>query len=78
MTDPGTQRDNLSYFTNCTFEITDDYPGTTTFYKHVDLADVQGIDFRGCDFSVDEQVNGVSTWNSGIAAYDAVFDVEAT
>ncbi|MCF8308939.1 MAG: hypothetical protein K9I68_08025, partial [Bacteroidales bacterium] len=75
--DPGTERDNLSYFTNCTFEITNDYPGTKTFYKHVDLADVRGIDFRGCDFSVNDQVNGVSTWNGGISAYDAGFGVYA-
>lgn len=76
-TNPGTEADNLSRFTNCTFEITNNYPGTTTFYKHVDLADVRGIDFKGCDFSLDENVNGVSTWNSAIAAYEAGFDVDA-
>ncbi|MCF8303276.1 MAG: T9SS type A sorting domain-containing protein [Bacteroidales bacterium] len=71
------EMDYNSNFKNCTFEITEDYLGDVTFYKHVDLAHVKGIDFQGCDFSVNDQVEGVSTWNSAIAGYDAKFGVKA-
>jgi len=66
-----------SNFKNCTFEITADYPGTETFYKHVDLSHVNGIDFQHCDFSVADNVNGVSSYNIGIAGYDAQLKVTA-
>jgi hypothetical protein len=66
-----------SNFKDCTFEITDDYLGDATFYKHVDLAHVNGIDFQGCDFSLAENVAGASTWTHAIAAYDARFRVDA-
>ncbi len=75
--DPSQEWDYSSNFKNCTFEITQDYPGTETFYKHVDLSHVRGIDFQACDFSVDENVNGVDTYNSAIAGYDAQFRVSA-
>lgn len=74
---PEIEWDYLSNFKNCTFEITEDYLGDETFYKHVDLAHVKGIDFQGCDFSLAENVEGVSTWNHAIAAYDARFGVTA-
>lgn len=74
---PGQEMDYNSNFKNCTFEITEDYLGDETFYKHVDLAHVKGIDFQGCDFSLAENVEGVSTWNHAIAAYDARFRVSA-
>jgi len=66
-----------SHFTNCTFEITADYQGEAQFYKHIDLNQVNGIKFSGCDFSLEESANNVSFWNSGIAAYDAGFRAEA-
>ncbi len=65
-----------SYFKNCTFEITQDYPGESEFFKHVDLNRVKGIRFEGCDFSL-QQTTGVSPWNSAIAAYNAGFNVSA-
>ncbi|NCC74784.1 MAG: hypothetical protein EOM06_15515, partial [Sphingobacteriia bacterium] len=65
-----------SYFKNCTFEITQDYPGENEFFKHVDLNHVKGIRFEGCDFSL-QQTTGVSPWNSAIAAYNAGFNVSA-
>jgi hypothetical protein len=74
---PEIEWDNFSNFKNCTFEITEDYLGNETFYKHVDLAHVKGINFYACDFSVNDQVEGVSTWNSAIAGYDAKFGVKA-
>ncbi|HAL64646.1 MAG TPA: hypothetical protein DCP10_03630 [Bacteroidales bacterium] len=74
---PQIEMEYNSNFKNCTFEITEDYLGDETFYKHVDLAHVKGIDFQGCDFSLAENVEGVSTWNHAIAAYDARFRVSA-
>jgi len=66
-----------SNFKNCTFEITADYPGDVTFFKHVDLAYVNGVDFQACDFSLAENVSGASTWSHGIAGYNAKFRVSA-
>jgi hypothetical protein len=75
--DPGYEMDNLSYFKYCTFEvnsayINDDY----AFYKHVDLAQVKGFDFKACTFS-NTAIYNVSDYNCGIMAHDAGFSVEA-
>lgn len=75
--DPTQEFDYNSLFKNCTFEITNDYSGDETFYKHVDLAYVKGINFQACDFSLAENVTGVSPWNHAIAGYDAKFGVKA-
>lgn len=75
---PGIEFDYASNFKNCVFEITQDYFGDETFYKHIDLAHVKGIDFQGCDFSLAQNVTGVSTWNHAIAGYTATFGVSAT
>lgn len=72
---PTTEMQTVSHFYNCTFEITDEYEGAT-FYKHADLAEVNGILFKGCDFSVDPDAHDVSPYCSAIAAYDAGFKVE--
>jgi len=73
---PEREMDNVSYFTDCEFELNGEYIPTQTFYKHVDLYRVKGIQFRGCDFSV-TPVEGVSTWNSAIASNSAGFTVSA-
>lgn len=75
--DPTQEMDYNSNFKNCTFEITGDYMGTETFYKHIDLAYVKGIDFRGCDFLLDENATNISDYNHAIAGYDAKFRVSA-
>ncbi|MCD6111745.1 MAG: family 16 glycosylhydrolase, partial [Bacteroidales bacterium] len=62
-------------FKHCTFEITKDYAGDYTFYKHIDLSQVKGIHFYACNFTLDKNAEGVSEWNSGIAAYNAGFSV---
>ena len=74
---PSQHRDNLSYFSNCTFEINSSYIPDLDFYKHVDLSHVDGIKFKGCDFLLESDVVGVSQWNQAIAAYSAGFDVMA-
>ncbi|KAF0204326.1 MAG: subtilisin-like serine [Bacteroidetes bacterium] len=66
-----------SSFSDCNFEITADYNGTHTFYKHVDLNQVNGIKFKGCDFSLSPDANNLSNYNQAIAAYNAGFKVEA-
>jgi hypothetical protein len=74
---PVAEVDNVSQFTNCSFEITPDYPGDVTFYKHIDLSKVKGVKFKGCDFSLSPNVTGVSEWNQAIASYNAGFSVDA-
>jgi hypothetical protein len=66
-----------SWFDNCTFEITKDYHGIHTFYKHVDLNQINGMKFKGCDFNLSPEANNVSDYNQAIAAYSAGFKVEA-
>jgi hypothetical protein len=68
--------DYQSNFKDCTFEIDTNYSGEHIFYKHVDLFNVKGIKFYGCDFTLAD-VDGVSQWNNGIAAYSAGFSVSA-
>lgn len=64
-------------FRHCDFIIDDDYLETETFYKHVDIANVNGIKFQGCEFSVSSNSNGASPWCVGIGAYSAGFTVDS-
>ena len=75
--DGGREGDYNGYFRNCTFTVDDDYIGTKTFYKHVDLAHVKGFDFWGCDFSAKRSVDSVSSYCMGIGAYEAGFRVDS-
>ncbi len=67
-------------FNNCRFYVGNDndetYLGPTTFYKHIDLANVRGIKFYGCDFDLDCVNSCISDWTIGIAAYNSGFEVE--
>lgn len=71
------EMDYNSSFNNCNFQITSDFTGTYTFYKHVDLNQVNGIRFKGCDFSLSPDAKGIAKFNQAIAAYSAGFKVEA-
>ena len=64
-------------FKDCNFVIDEDYLGTETFTRHITLADVKGVGFTGCDFSVKRGVTGVNPWCMGINAYDAGFSVSS-
>ena len=75
--DGGREGDYNGFFRNCTFTVDDDYIGTETFHKHVDLSHVSGIDFWGCDFYAKRQVSDVSAYCMGIAAYEACFRVDS-
>ena len=66
-----------SSFTNCTFSINGNYLGTETFYEHVELDHVNGITFKGCRFSCNDNAQNISPSCFGINAYDAGFFVEA-
>lgn len=66
-----------SFFHNCTFSIDYNYIGTNTFYKHVDMAHVNGISFLGCDFSTSRHIPGVYQWCVGISACEAGFTVNS-
>ncbi len=68
------QIDNMSYFSNCNFEINEFYLGDEIFSNHVNLYGVKGIDFRGCDFS-NTALSNISTTNMGIVAYGSGFTV---
>ena len=68
---------NASYFNNCSFDINSNYIDHSTFYKHIDLNRVNGIEFRTCIFT-SIATDGVSNYNSAIAAYGAGFSVEST
>ncbi|MCF8230319.1 MAG: T9SS type A sorting domain-containing protein [Bacteroidales bacterium] len=68
--------ENISDFELCNFELNAAYIDSTTFYKHVDLHGVLGIDFKGCSFS-NTAIDGVDTWNMGIAAYGSGFTVRS-
>jgi len=72
---PAYETDNLCSFNNCIFELNENYLGSTTFYKHIDLSRVKGISFNSCDFSLNNNAIGVSAWNQAIASYSAGFKV---
>lgn len=69
--------DNLSFFKNCTFEITDEYNMTQTFEKHVKLDRVKGIQFDGCWFTVadiqqvDDHCVGIESNSAGFSLTSA-------
>lgn len=64
-------------FTNCEFVIDSDYYGYDMFYKHVDMDRVNGIKFRGCDFSVSPSAYNVSSSCIGLGAYSSGFQVDS-
>ena len=74
---PTEEMDYLASFTNCTFELDNDYHHIYNFYKHVDLNRVKGVKFNSCNFSLADNVQSVSPWNSAIASYSAGFSVMA-
>ena len=65
-------------FDRCQFIVDENYKGNNhqVFHKHVDLNNVKGVLFLGCDFSVAACSDNISYWSSGIAAYEAGFTVK--
>lgn len=71
------EMDYQAVIDDCKFEIKSDYNGDYRFYKHVDLARVRGVRFKGSDFSLSPTAPNVDNYNHGIAAYDAGFSANA-
>ncbi|MFZ4547956.1 MAG: T9SS type A sorting domain-containing protein [Bacteroidales bacterium] len=69
----GNETDNISSFTNCTFQVDSLYPGNAApFYAQVSLWDVNGVRFSGCDFLNKRSGNPAGY---GIHSIDAGFRV---
>ncbi len=64
---------NVSYFRECHFEVNNDYPHIGAFEKHILLAGVNGVNFRGCHFT--NIMTGQGNKGTGIYAWDAGFSV---
>jgi len=75
---PNLEMDYYSNFDDCSFILDDQYFGTALFEKHVDLAQVRGLKFYGCTFSLDHTAEFVSYHSIGIAAYNAGFYILPT
>jgi hypothetical protein len=73
----GSEMGYIAIIKNCVFEVNDDYFGDYEFFKHVDLANVRGPQFLGCDFSLSSGAPNVNSYNHAIAAYNAGFTVNA-
>lgn len=75
--DPNTFRpaDYNAWFDNCEFEVNADYIGTEMFYKHVDLYEVRGLKFYGCQFLQKTKNDKMSEFSVGIEANDSDFTV---
>lgn len=73
----GKPMDYQAVFTKCTFNITDAYNPEYQFFKHINLNQVNGIRFNGCDFSLSPDARGISNYNHAIASYSAGFKVNA-
>lgn len=76
--DPNTFRptDYNSWFDNCIFEINKDYIGNEMFYKHIDLYEVRGLKFFGCQFLQTVKNENTSEFSVGIEANDSDFIVK--
>ncbi|MBK7173640.1 MAG: T9SS type A sorting domain-containing protein [Bacteroidales bacterium] len=71
----GQEMDNISSFTNCTFEINDDYlSNAAPYYSQVSMWHVKGIKFAGCDF-VNSRTNNISGY--AIHSIDAGYHISA-
>lgn len=74
---PAELMDYRGVFNNCIFEVDANYLGHEIFYKHIDLNQVKGLRFSGCDFKLSPAAIGVSDYNQAIATYNAGFRVDA-
>ena len=70
-------KSNMSYMKRCMFETNTGYMADYTFGKHIDLNNVKGLKFTSCDFSVIQNIVGISSWNQAINSFNAGFTVNA-
>ena len=72
------EMDYNAVFTECEFEINNDFFSEfMEFYKMVDLNQVRGVRFTGCDFTLKPNVKGVNFYNQAIASYSSGLQVNA-
>jgi hypothetical protein len=72
---PTFESNNQSWFTNCTFEINDDYVDANTPFPNVTLWDVNGVHFNAGNVFVDNR--SVYTKRDGILSIDATYYVNS-
>lgn len=60
---------------DCIFQLSGDYPTQINFAKHVDLANVKGLDFQGCIFYGSSTLEYMEDETHAIYAYNASFKV---
>ncbi|MDR0789736.1 MAG: T9SS type A sorting domain-containing protein [Bacteroidales bacterium] len=71
----GTLQNNVSYFTNCTFEWDNDMmPNEATIHNHVSMWAVEGVKFNGCQFInnytlTEKNTIGIGAIKSGFSVY---------
>ncbi len=73
---PNTPNQNVSWFKNCTFELTDDYRQPNEVNHRVTLWGVTGVDFKGCTFVNNSTTIQANRNIAGIYTIDAGFEVE--
>jgi len=75
----GNPRPNQSYFSNCTFETTDDFEGLfgeSPFHSFISMYKVEGVSITGCDFiDYRDYFNFDVNNTNGIRTIDANFSV---
>ncbi|MBK6729595.1 MAG: hypothetical protein IPG60_01085 [Bacteroidetes bacterium] len=70
-----TDDDNISYFKNCTFSIDDAYLFDDISAYQIFLWDVDGVDFKGCDFTNSILQSDVTQRGEAIYSVDATYTV---
>lgn len=74
---PNHELDYYGRFKDCIFELTSDYNGEEIFLNHIELNQVKGFKFEGCDFSLDQNAPNVHPGKMGIKSANSGFSVSA-
>lgn len=74
---PLIKMNNLSFFSNCTFETDNSYLGLNPFYAFISMWDVEGVRINGCRFKNLKTFTDNSNRGYGIYSMDAKYNVES-
>lgn len=72
----GAPMGNISYFKNCRFEVNDGYFAPSSFFAHISMWGVDGINIHSCNF-INDMANGPNT-GVGILSVNANFNILPT
>jgi len=72
----GKPMDNLSYFTECKFDVNDEYSISDDFAYHITMWEVKGIKIRACEFS--NSMTNTGKTGYGIYTMDAGYYVRSS